>query len=372
MNSFLGTLLAIDTQLAGGKFEDASLQSRITTNYPYHTFKEIDDISRVYTLNSAAITNGTVTTFVLTSTTGLQAGDLLRNTTTNERIRVSSITNGTTLEAARGFGTIAASAMTNGATLIFEGNAMGTSTASRTGFGAAAVDRTNYFQKFVETCQITDADAMSNKVTTKFVEDLMAERLAKHGRDLELAAVFGQKVTNGTDASGNSVYACEGALQTYLRGWTGDISSGLNNEILERELSRPFYYGGSTKIGLCGRRAKAKIRSLFETRINVETIEELNLKFSSIDMNAGRLILVDHPFMDADSGYDSYIIVVDPSQFKAIYPEGKGLDNNKITGKTRFVYNQADSTFGLQKGDYVTYMSFENANSNAGGVFKVV
>jgi hypothetical protein len=249
---------------------------------------------------------------------------------------------------------------------------MGTTTASRTGYGVVAVDKDNYIQKFVETCQITDADSMSNKVTTQFVKDLMAERLVKHGRDLEYAAVFGQKVSVATDAAGNSVYATEGALQTALRGWTGDISAGLTNEILERELSRPFQYGSSTKIGLCGRKAKAKIRSLFENRINVSNNETISLKFSQIDMNSGTLILVDHLLMDADSGYDSHIIIVDPSTFKVVYPSGTDLEGNKITGKTQFIMNTAESTFGLQKGDYRTYLGFENSNANAMGCFKVV
>lgn len=371
-NSFLAVLLGEARSMAGGNYSDQGIGEKTITNYPKHTFKELDDVLRVYTLNTAGITNGSITTFVLNTTSGLQAGDLLRNTTTNERIRVQSITNTTTFEAARGFGSIAAAAMANGATFIFEGNAMGTSTASRTGMGAVPQDRDNYIQKIVETCQITDEDSMSNKVTTKFVEDIMRERLVKHGRDLEYAAIFGQKKSNGVDAQGNNVYTTEGALQTALRGWTGDISSGLTNEILERELSRPFQYGSSTKIGLCGRKAKAKIRSLFENRINVSTNETVNLKFSQIDMNSGTLILVDHMLMDADSGYDSHIIIVDPSTFKVVYPSGVDLEGNKVDGHTRFIFNTAESTFGIQKGDYRTYIGFENAVANAMGVFKVV
>lgn len=363
-NSFLAVLLGIGRSLAGGNYDVQGISEKTITNYPKHSFKEIDDILRTYTVNGA-IANGVITTIVLNTTVGLQAGDMLRNTTTNERLRIQSVTNATTVEALRGFGSIAGSAIANAATMIFEGNAMGTSTASRTGFGVVAVDKDNYIQKFVETCQITDADSMSNKVTTQFVKDLMSERLVKHGRDLEYAAVFGQKVSVAVDAAGNAVYATEGALQTALRGWTGDISSGLTNEILERELSRPFQYGSSTKIGLCGRKAKAKIRSLFENRINVSNNETISLKFSQIDMNSGTLILVDHLLMDADSGYDSHIIIVDPSTFKVVYPSGTDLEGNKINGKTQFIMNTAESTFGLQKGDYRTYLGFENSNANA-------
>ena len=61
-----------------------------------------------------------------------------------------------------------------------------------------------------------------------------------------------------------------------------------------------------------------------------------------------------------------------PSTFKVVYPSGTDLEGNKINGKTQFIMNTAESTFGLQKGDYRTYLGFENSNANAMGCFKVV
>lgn len=369
VNSFLATLLPLGAQLSGGKFEDAGLQERISTNYPEIRFKELDDIARTYVTGATALVGDT--TITLTTTVGLQEGDVLRNTVTNEHIRINTIASGTTVTVSRAFGTIAAQAMGNTQNMIFIFNATATGVASRTALSAVAQDKTNYFQKFVETVQVSDEDKMSNKVTTKYLEDLQLERMKKHGRDLEYAAVFGQKKTT-TDASGRNVSSTEGALQTALRGWTGDISGALNATNVEREFSRPFAYGSSTKIALCGRNARASIRALFETRVNVETLETVNLKLSYIDMNGGRLFLIDHPFMDTDSGYAGHVLIVDPAQFKAVYPSGKSMDGSKITGKTKFAMNTADSTFALEKGDWITYLGFENANANAHGLFKVV
>jgi hypothetical protein len=286
-------------------------------------------------------------------------------------MRINTVASGTSITVSRAFGTLAAVAVANTQNMIFVFNATAIGQASRTALAAVAQDKTNYFQKFVETVQVSDEDKMSNKVTNKFLEELQIERMKKHGRDLEYAAIFGQKRTT-TDASSRNVTATEGALQTALRGWTGDISGALNATNIEREFSRPFAYGSGTKIGLCGRNARASIRALFETRVNVQDLETVNLKLSYIDMNGGRLFLIDHPFMDTDSGYAGHILIVDPSQFQAVYPSGKNLDGSKLTGKTKFVMNQADSTFALEKGDWVTYLGFENKNANAHGLFKIV
>lgn len=369
VNSFLATLLPLGAQLSGGTFEDAGLQERISTNYPEIRFKEIDDIARTYVTGATALIGDT--TLTLVSTAGLQEWDVLRNTLTGEHYRINTVASGTSITVARAFGTVAAVAVADAQNLIFLFNATAIGVASRTALSAVAADKTNYFQKFVETVQVSDEDKMSNKVTTKYLEDMQLERMKKHGRDLEYAAVFGQKRTT-TDASSRNVTATEGAMQTALRGWTGDISGALNATNIEKEFSRPFAYGSSTKIGLCGRNARASIRALFETRINVENLETVNLKLSYIDMNGGRLFLIDHPFMDTDSGYAGHILIIDPSQFQAVYPSGKNMDGSKVTGKTKFVMNMADSTFALERGDWVTYLGFENKNSNAHGVFRIV
>lgn len=70
VNSFLATLLPLGAQLSGGKFEDAGLQERISTNYPEIRFKEIDDVARTYVTNATALIGDT--TLTLVSTTGLQ------------------------------------------------------------------------------------------------------------------------------------------------------------------------------------------------------------------------------------------------------------------------------------------------------------
>lgn len=240
VNSMFATLLTLQKQLSGGTYDDAGLEEMVITNYPSIQFKEIDTILRNLSLGANALIGDT--TLTLASTVGLQEGDVLRNATTGELVRINTVPTGTTVTVARAFGTIAAAAMTSGQSMIFVYSSVAAGVASRVAFSAAAVDKINYVQKFVDTVEVRDEDMLSNKVTTKWLQRMVSERLQKHGHDLEYSALFGQKRLT-TDTSGRNVAATEGAIQTALRGWTGDLSGSLNAVTLEKEFSRVFAYG---------------------------------------------------------------------------------------------------------------------------------
>ncbi len=370
-NNFMSTLLDIGAQLAGGKYGDLNIAESMTNNYPEIKHKEIDEVSVQYK-NNATVAAG-VTTLTFVSTVGLQTGDILRSTVSNEHIRVESVTNATTLVVTRGFGTIAAAALTAGDDLTLIGSAVATGVSFRNAYAANANDKVNYIQKFTTAVQITDEDKLSNKVNgqSNFVNRMMQERLSFHMNQIERTALFGQKKST-TDGSGRTVYSTEGVIQAALRGWTGDISSALTLTTMERELSRPFQYGGnssSTKILVMGSEARATLRGLFESRIQVQSIENSETKFATIDMNAGKLVLVDHPFLDTVSGYSKYGFIIDPTTFNVVYPQGQGFED-KMDGKTKFRMDPT-STYALEKGEYTTYLGFQSTNANALGAFKI-
>lgn len=210
-NSFLGTLLPLGNQLAGGKIEDAGLVEEMSPNFPEIRFKEEDDILRNFTMGASALIGDL--TLTLNSSVGMQEGDILRNATTGELVRINTVPTATTVTVTRAFGTVAAVAMASAQSMIFLYNATAIGVSSRAAFGSVVQDKLNYFQKFVETVEINDQDMMSNKVTMKFVDRRMQERLIKHGRDIETAAMLGQKRTS-VDSIGRAVHSTEGAIQT--------------------------------------------------------------------------------------------------------------------------------------------------------------
>ncbi len=370
---FLSTVIGIGRQKNGGNFKDLGLTEGVSTNFPEFKWKEEGEQQEVYVADST-IASG-VTSLVLVGSAGLIEGNILRNVTTNEQVRVSSVTNSTTVVIQRAVGTKTAEQSTSGDKYVVLATAVSAGIATVGTIWVAATDKSNYFQKFLTTVSSTDFDNLSFKVKDKNSMNIfMKDRAIVHYRELEKQALFGQK-KSGTDANGIAYYTMEGVIEMAKRGWTHDISSALTRGTLEDTLSYPLRYtknGSSLKIALCGTKVKAKLSELFEGRLQVQQISEVDLSFESIEFGNGKYIFVNHPMLDENSGYDKCMVIVDPAFLKVMYPSGSDLQGVGFNWKTRFVYNKSVETFAYSEWSYVTYMSLMNANANAGWVIKIV
>lgn len=363
-------------QTSGGKFDDAKLAEITSDNYPQFKFLEKDNVNRSYTLGANALVGAT--TLVLTSTTGLQRGDILRNTTTNEVVRVASVTNATDIVVLRSTGTlnaIAAAAMTNGETLILMGSSVSVGEAGRSSFASPASEKFNYFQKIVTSVAINEGDTFTAKYGTnkkvalqRFMDDMWKEQM----RSVEYVTIFGQKATSTDATTGTAEYRAEGILNTALRGWTGDISGALTVKNIIKEFGRTVPYGGGTKLVLCGSEVLAEFYGLFSTQIARETIKSIDLNVETLMINGTKFILKEHPLMDSASGWSKYCVIVDTMSFKPVYPTGSNMNGKNFVGKTRFEYLYDQSNYASEKGDYVSYITFRNANARANWAFKIV
>jgi hypothetical protein len=370
---FLSTLIGLGRQKNGGQFDTIGLTEQISKNFPSFSWKEEGEQKEVFVIDATA--NSAATTLVLVSTVGLIEGNVIRNATTNEQLRVSSVTNATDVVVQRAVGTKTAEGVVPGDKLIVIGTAVSQGVASVGTIGVAASDKSNYFQKFVTTVSTDDFTNLSNKVRDKNSMNIfMKDRAIVHYRELEKAALFGQK-KSGTDANGKAYYTMEGVVEMAKRGWTHDISSALTRGSLEEALGFPLRYtknGSSAKIALCGTKVKAKLSELFEGRLQTGQIKEVNLEFEKIKFGTGEYTFVYHPMMDEDSGYDKSMVVVDPAFLNIIYPSGQDLSGVGFNGKTKFVYNKSVETVAYQEGSYFTYATMMNSNSDSAGLFKIV
>jgi len=365
----------VGIQTSGGKFDDAKLQEITTDNYPQYKFLELDAVNRIFTLNAAALVGDTNLTLV--STVGLQRGDILRNTATNEIVRVASVTNATTIVVLRSTGTnnaIAAQAMSSAQTLVLMGSSSPIGEAGRSAFYAPAVEKFNYIQKIVTTVRLNEGDMLTAKYGSnkklalqRYMDDMWKDQM----RNVEYVTLFGQKATS-TDATTNTPeYRAEGIINTALRGFTGDLSGSLTIKNLIKEFGRTVTHGGGTKLVLCGNEVLAEIYALFSTQINVETIKSIDLNVDTLTINGTKFILKEHPMMNTASGWGKYAVIVDTISFKPVYPTGTSMKGKNLVGKTRFEYLFDQSNYANEIGDYVTYITFKNANALANGVFKI-
>lgn len=368
----LSTVLAMGRGKAGGEYKDLGLTEKISTNFPDFKFKEEDDKQEIFVVVTGG--NSAATTLVVASTVGLYEGVILRNVTTNENLRVSSITSATDFVVQRAVGNVTATTISTSDNLLVIGTSVSKGIARVGTSGTVSVDKFNYFQKFLTTVEIDDFDMMTNKVQSLNEADkLMKDKSIEHYIDIEKAALYGQKKA-GTDANGKAYYTMEGVLQSAKRGWTDDISSALTRSTVEEVLSYPLRYtnnGATKKIAVCGTKAKSKLSELFEGRLQVSSIENIDLKFQAMELNTGEYTFINHPMLDENSGYDKHIAVIDPAFMKVVYPSGSGMQGG-FNGKTRFEYDKSASNHAHQEGSYISFLTIAMANINSGGLFKIV
>lgn len=362
ISKIMTTLMVLGKTLSGGEFDDAGLQEMMTVNFPEYKFLEQDLMNRVYSLN--AVANGVITTLVLASgnTNALQRGDLLRLTATSEIVRIASITNLTTFEVVRGVSTFnaqAGQAIGAAAVAVLIGNSMSAGEAGRNPISTAAVERSNFIQKIATPFKVTDADVFSGKYGSDkkvAMQQFIKNHFLEHVKQIELIALLGQKAT-GTDATtGEKWWNTEGLLNTLLRGFAGDISGSLTIETISNEFGKTLLYGGNTKIVFCGTSVLAKIRSLFTGFINVSTIDSVNLRISTLELNGGTFILTTHPYMTSDNGLDKIAIVCDPTMFKPVYPTGVDGDGVKKIGKSTMYKVDNKSNYAVKWAEWVIYL----------------
>lgn len=365
----------VGIQTSGGKFDDAKLQEITTDNYPQYKFLEIDAVNRIFTMNASALVGDTNLTLV--STVGLQRGDILRNTATNEIVRVASVTNGTTIVVLRSTGTnnaIAAQAMASAQTLVLMGSSSPIGEAGRSAFYAPAVEKFNYIQKIVTTVRVNEGDMLTAKYGSnkklalqRYMDDMWKDQM----RSVEYVTLFGQKATSTDAVTGTPEYRAEGIINTALRGFTGDLSGSLTIKNLIKEFGRTVSHGGGTKLVLCGSDVLPEIYALFSTQISVENIKSIDLNVDTLTINGTKFILKEHPMLNTASGWSKYCVIVDTTSFKPVYPTGSNMKGKNLVGKTRFEYLFDQSNYANEIGDYVTYITFKNSNALANGVFKI-
>jgi len=354
-------------------YKDLGIREKVGVNFPSHTWKEIGEENIIFAVSSNA--TNSATTLVFASTAGLRPGFILRNTTTNEQLRITSInSNGTDIVVIRGVGSTPAAAITTAQKLQLLGSAGADGTILSNAVGIAAGNKTNFYQKFETAIRITDFDqARPGAGGTRFAATRqMKESMAIHARELERQLLFGEKA----DITAQSAYAMGGVIEHARAGWTHDISSSLTLESLMEVMQFVSKYGNpSKKVVLCGPKAFTKIQSLLGAKVRPSMGEFKGVQVLAtqvFDTGTGTFSLVQHPSMDADSGYDGHVCVVDADRLQIAYcpqmePQGKAVDNS-----TRFYVDQSISNSALFAGNYKTWMTLERVQPNAFGLFKLV
>lgn len=356
---------------ADGTYSEMGMGETTWSNGHKFYFKELGENIRVFKVNWA-IASTVTTTVVFDSTAGLIANAIIKNPLTEEQFKVLSVTNGTTAELSRWFGTSAAVNIADNTEMFFLTTTLPAGQASIDAVAVDAVEIDNEMQKIVTT--IAQTDYVDYLRINPHVKDKLGgylkSQVKEHAKRIELAMLLGQKKYDSGTQSGVMEWVLELAKRS---GNYDDLSGWVTKTNLTAALIKPFKYGDTqNKTAFCWATARTTLALLFDTNKMITTnIENSTLKFSSLELPGGETVkFVSHPNMDASTGLASHIIVTDPSQIKVVYQTGEDAQGRKLSGKTQVIPNPA-SNYANTIIDIVTRISLMNSNAKSHWLIKL-
>lgn len=348
-----------------GDMKNIWANEKTTTNFPEFKWDERDESNTLFTADETI--NISATSLDVVSTAGLYPNLILRNVETNERIRITAVVDSTELTIQRAVWETVAQDITSWDKFQVIASASEAGKASESSFFVANQHKSNYIQKIVTTVSQDDFQRLGYKVGN-YADTIMAEKLAQHMEEKEKVALFWEKKSSVNPVTWKVFYTAQWVITHCLNGWSDDISSALSIDTFEEALEKPLQYGSKTKILMGSYKAIRAIRWLYaDNMVFNDEIVEVNMKFQKITINSWDFTLLAHPFLDAQSGYEDYLFVIDPKFIKFVYPQvwNEWGVMFGIDGKTTFKINPSSVTPTYQEWSYYTYMTLELSNANA-------
>ncbi len=250
------------------------------------------------------------------------AGDLIHVERTNELMLVSSVaTNDVTV--VRSFGATAAAALLDDDYLLNLGPAKGEGSSGADMRTSSTTKYTSYTQIFERTVSLTKTLAASTPNTEDERARLRREQMYEIGRDMELAALFGDP---GELNSGGVVRRSTSGIIRFATANVSDANGTITKAEFLDFLSQVFAKGSQNKLGFCGYAVAAILTSLWSSteRTTVQS-SVVGLTFQRIATPWGNLDLIVNPHMSG-AVHGQQLLVIDPEQCEVRPLQGNGQD----------------------------------------------
>lgn len=296
---------------------------------------------------AAAVADGTVTTFTVTSTTNLLPGQIHRVDSTGENVIINSVISATQVQVTRGVGTVAAAAISNSVSLYQVGNAYEESSTRPNALIINPVRITNYTQIFRNTWAISDTVRATQMIAGETnVAESKQDCAAFHAADIEKALIFGQKsqgTRNGQpfrtmdgliSIVGNLAYypSSYGSANVTTLGATTNytqLEAALDpvfNQTTDPKVAneRVFFVGGAMK------RVLNNIGRLNGTYMMVDGQTSWGLQFSTFKTARGTFRVIEHPLFNTNTSWSKMGVAVDLSTFRVAYLGDRKTQNKEF------------------------------------------
>jgi hypothetical protein len=285
---------------------------------------------------------------VVPSTAGIVPGMIFWNKRTNENIRVTAVTNGTTLAVSRAFGRVPAAAMNIGDTLVQAGTAFEEGSFRPVPRRLSTEYVPNYTQIFRNAWALTDtARASYAEMGISNVAENRGDCAMFHSVDIESAIIWGQAKM---DTTGNTpIHATQGVIDSMRQYAPANVNVAAATTTFDQlvSLMEPAFQT-STNLGnakgrvMFGDSVAIKVMNAIGRRSGQVTMQNsatsFGMKFSSFDFYKGTIDMVEHPLFNG-LGQTGIALVMDMPALKLAYMEGRdtvpeeyGVGPGKDTG----------------------------------------
>jgi hypothetical protein len=282
------------------------------------------------TVNASATSSGNVFEDGSTGgTANILPGNIFQVNSTGEHIVVRSVLNATQFTCTRGAGVTAAANTASTDYLWLVGNAFEEGSTRPAAQALLAVETDNYCQIFRNTWAVTETmrSTLMQAGDTN-VAETQAECMQFHGRDIEAALFFGQKLVG--QQNGQPFYKMDGIVSNLSQNASSNITtlgSTTNYTQLETALdpifnTRTDVSASNERVAFVGGtalRVLNNIGRLNGTYYLIDGQTSFGLQFHTLKLTRGTIQLIQHPLLNTNTAWAAMAVVVDLPTFDLAY-----------------------------------------------------
>ncbi len=352
----------IDPDYATLAFFARKLKKVRTTDPEFRHFEK-QSPSRYDAVNYATNYTSGATTIAVDDGTKFRAGDVVLDVSTNEQMRVSSVSTND-LTVSRGWGATSATTVTDNDVLCIIGNANAEGASLRALLSSSPAKVVNYTQIFREPFGVTETEDATELLAEKQdMVTLRRESLQLHMKDIARTSLFGQ----AKEDTASTVIRATGGLRSH-------ISTNVTNEaqLTEAEfedfISDIFQAGGDKKMGFASPLLGSAINSWAKGKLQMFPKDKTyGIAITNYLSVQGELNFTLERILGENATWNGYLFAVDMSLISYRY-----LGGNSKNRDTQLLKNRQAAGSDEIKEEYLTEAGFQFFLENRHGYIKGV
>jgi hypothetical protein len=343
----------------------AGMKTKGTDDPEFNWFEKSSPV-RHDTANSGY--DSAATSILMTDGTFFRAGDLVRNESTNEVMRVTAdYSASNTISVARGWGSTA-TAITSADELFIVGTAIAEGATGRSALYKDPTKAYNYTQIFRYPLKLTETARATHLRTGAPYKDMKKEALDQHTIDMERAFIWGVR---NEDTSGTEPKRSTGGIMSFISTNSTTVSGGnLTYSALGTFLKGLFAKGSGEKLCLCGNQFLLVLNNMAEARgdMNLSQGEKVyGIAVTKWITPFGTVYIKNHPLFNEVTSHGKMGLFIEPRNIIYRYLSGNGVNRN-----TKFLTDREANDEDSTEDEFLTECGLEVQHEATHGVLKNV